>query len=114
MKPSLPDPASGMELSPARVAELLPEIVRGGITLIDCREEDEWRINRLPGARLIPLAVLGASPLPPAVPVIVYCHHGMRSLRATARLRERGIDAWSMSGGIDRWSAEIDPAVPVY
>jgi hypothetical protein len=39
----------------------------------------------------------------------------MRSLRATHPWRARGHDqGWSMSGGIHRWSEEIDPAVPIY
>jgi rhodanese-related sulfurtransferase len=38
----------------------------------------------------------------------------MRSLRAAGYWRQRGVEAWSMSGGIHLWSVEIDPAVPVY
>lgn len=109
----LPDPADGMELSPVRVQELLPAIAREEITLLDCREEEEWRYNRLPGARWAPLSRF-AEQTPPAGPVIVYCHHGMRSLRAAEWLRARGCHAWSMSGGIEEWSLAIDPAVPRY
>ena len=47
--------------------------------------------------------------------VVVYCHHGMRSMQATQFLRARGHQyVFSMAGGIDAWSAEIDPAVPRY
>jgi adenylyltransferase/sulfurtransferase len=47
--------------------------------------------------------------------IVFFCHHGMRSLDAAAWLRSQGVDgARSMSGGIDRWSAEIDPNVPRY
>lgn len=114
MSDLLPDPEAGMEISPARVCELLPAIARGEIALIDCREDDEWRFNRIEGARLVPLSGFGAAPLP-EIPAIIYCHHGMRSLRATHHWRSRGHDqVWSMSGGIDRWSAEVDPSVPVY
>lgn len=114
MNALLPDPAVGMEIPPSRVAELLPAIRRGEITLIDCREDDEWRFNRIEGARLVPLSGFSAASLPEG-PVIIYCHHGMRSLRATNYWRSRGnAQVWSMSGGIDRWSAEIDSSVPVY
>lgn len=114
MSDLLPDPEAGMEISPARVCELLPAIARGEIALIDCREDDEWRFNRIEGARLVPLSGFGAAALP-EIPAIIYCHHGMRSLRATHHWRSRGHDqVWSMSGGIDRWSAEVDPSVPVY
>jgi rhodanese-related sulfurtransferase len=113
MSISLPDPDAGMELTPARVAELLPAVLRGEIALIDCREDDEWRFNRIEGARLVPLSRF-AEAAPPELPAIVYCHHGMRSLRAAGYWRQRGVNAWSMNGGIDRWSAEIDPSVPTY
>ena len=48
-------------------------------------------------------------------PLIVFCHHGMRSLQVTQWLRRQGLEeCMSMAGGIDRWSLEIDPAVPRY
>ncbi len=47
--------------------------------------------------------------------VILFCHHGVRSLDAAAWLRSQGVEgARSMTGGIDRWSTEIDPLVPRY
>ena len=47
--------------------------------------------------------------------VICFCHHGMRSLDVANWLRAQGVkSAKSMSGGIDRWSVEIDPKVPRY
>ena len=47
--------------------------------------------------------------------IVVHCHHGMRSLRVTQWLREKGFVAvTSMRGGIDAWGADVDPAVPRY
>jgi rhodanese-related sulfurtransferase len=47
--------------------------------------------------------------------LVVYCHHGARSLQVAHWLREQGIQACqSMMGGIDRWSLEVDPTVPRY
>ncbi len=47
--------------------------------------------------------------------VVVYCHHGVRSLNTVAWLRRQGIEnAVSLAGGIDRWSMEVDPGVPRY
>lgn len=114
MTTGLPDPETTLELLPAEVSDLLPAIRRGEIELIDCREDEEWRFNRIEGARLVPLTRFGEAAVPDK-PAIIYCHHGMRSLRATRYWRSRGNGSvWSMAGGIDRWSAEIDPAVPVY
>ena len=48
-------------------------------------------------------------------PIVVHCHHGVRSLRVTHWLRERGFPAvTSMQGGIDAWSTDVDPNVPKY
>ena len=94
------------------------------LRLIDCREDDEFAFNRIEGAELIPLsrfAEEAAAKLPPtadvpdAAPVVIYCHHGMRSLQATHFLRRHGVEkCWSLAGGIEAWSQEIDPAVPRY
>ena len=47
--------------------------------------------------------------------IIVYCHHGVRSLKVTSLLRQHGFgSAVSMAGGIDRWSVEVDATVPRY
>ncbi|BCX50148.1 hypothetical protein HAHE_40560 [Haloferula helveola] len=112
------DPAQGIELTVEQVSELAPKIESGTWRLIDCREADEWAINRLPNARHIALSDFrpGAeAAAADGIPCIVYCHHGMRSLRAAAFLRSLGLDqAWSMSGGIDLWSDRIDPQVPKY
>jgi rhodanese-related sulfurtransferase len=48
-------------------------------------------------------------------PVVVHCHHGVRSLRVAHWLRERGFSgARSMRGGIDAWSLEVDASIPRY
>ena len=99
----LPDPEAGMELTPAQVAELLPGVQSGEIALIDCREEDEWRFNRIEGARLVPLSRF-VEAAPPDIPTIVYCHHGMRSLRAASYWRQRGVEAWSITR-VASWSS---------
>ncbi len=46
--------------------------------------------------------------------IVPFCHHGQRSARATEILRGHGYRAVNLAGGIDRWSAEVDPAVPRY
>jgi rhodanese-related sulfurtransferase len=53
---------------------------------------------------------------PPAgATVVVYCHHGVRSLTGAFLLQRAGVGpVASLAGGIDAWSREIDPAVPRY
>lgn len=85
--------------------------------LVDVREADELAICRIPGALHIPLGELPArmAEIPADRPVLIHCHHGGRSLRATQFLRAQGRSAVSnVKGGIDAWSRLIDPAVPRY
>jgi len=104
-----------IQISPKIVSE---RITRGDkLLLVDVREPWEYDLCRLPGAKLIPLGTLPAnlSTLLDAEDVICYCHHGVRSLDAAVWLRQQGVEsAKSMAGGIERWSAEVDPNVPRY
>lgn len=86
-------------------------LARGQATLIDCRYEMEFEDSRIPGARLVPLATLrqaGAFALDPDATHIVYCRSGRRSSAAAFLLRERGIRALSLRGGIKDWPFELD------
>lgn len=98
--------------------ELNQRLERGEkLLLVDVREPWEYKICRLEGARLIPMASLAANLglFEEADAVVLYCHHGIRSLDAAAWLRAQGVEgARSLSGGIERWAAEIDPRVPRY
>jgi rhodanese-related sulfurtransferase len=92
---------------------------QGEFVLIDCREFDEHAIARIAGSRLVPMSQLearvGELTAHCDAAIAVHCHHGGRSLRVARWLREQGFaKAQSMAGGIDRWSIEIDPAVPRY
>ncbi|HWA99309.1 MAG TPA: rhodanese-like domain-containing protein [Pirellulales bacterium] len=87
--------------------------------LLDCREHDEFATAHIEGATLVPMSELMVrrDELDSAKDkdLVVYCHHGGRSLKVASWLRQNGFDrAVSMSGGIDRWSQTIDPAVPRY
>lgn len=109
------DSLRDIEVAPREVHELL---ARGdAFLLVDVREPWEHDVARIEGAVLIPLRQIPASlnRLSPAREVILFCHHGVRSLDAAAWLRAQGVEgARSMSGGIDRWATEIDPRMPRY
>jgi len=104
-----------MEIEPQALAEMMNANEKKPF-LIDCREPWEHEIARIEGATLIPMRQVPQSLdlIPENATVVVYCHHGMRSLNVTGWLRQRGIEAQSLRGGIDCWSLEIDPAVPRY
>jgi rhodanese-related sulfurtransferase len=107
------------ECSPRQVLAMLQN-AESGLVLVDCRTDAEWDQARIEGAVLIPLQEMHERvdelrPYDDGRPLVVYCHHGRRSLRAAAILREAGMTgALSMAGGIDRWSLEIDSSVPRY
>jgi len=85
--------------------------------LVDVRTQREWEICRLQGAQLLPLAELANrwQELDSEREIVVYCHHGHRSARAVDFLRRVGLErARNLTGGIDAWSQEIDPSVPLY
>lgn len=108
-----------LEISVQETSELLSAAGGKSVRLIDCREPDEWDICHIAGAELMPLTRFGeeadAKLHDPGERLIIYCHHGMRSLRAASWLRQKGFDnAQSMAGGIAAWSDYVDPEMPRY
>jgi adenylyltransferase/sulfurtransferase len=86
-------------------------------TVIDVREPAEWNIARIPGARLLPLGGLlsSAAELDRDADIVVYCHHGARSEAAAGAMLAMGFrHVRNLTGGIDRWSREVDAEVPRY
>jgi len=103
------------ELAPRDLAARLQQ--RDNVELIDVREPYEWRIGRIDGAQLMSLGdIYGwAAKLDPSREIVLYCHHGQRSRAAADFLCAQGFTRISnLTGGIDRWSAEVDPSVPRY
>jgi rhodanese-related sulfurtransferase len=106
-----------LEISPAELGAKLRS--ENPPHLLDVRETDENQFAALPNSTLIPLGEL-----PWRLEeiehwkdrdVVVYCHHGMRSLQAISQMRQAGfVRLKNLAGGIDRWSLEVDPALPRY
>jgi len=101
------------------VTDVKTRLDRGdSVVLLDVREPWETATSSIDGAVCIPMGELPAranNELDPDSEIVVFCHLGMRSLNVTAWLREQGYDhVQSMAGGIDRWTREIDPKVPLY
>lgn len=110
------------EITPRDARTLLQQPEPTRPVLLDCRRDEEFAFNRIAGAVHIPMAQIEArlDELDELTsnrtrPVIVQCHHGVRSLRVTATLRAHGYtNVRSMAGGIDLWSMDVDPTVPRY
>ncbi len=106
------------EIAPAEVKLLLDAGAK--LALVDVREPMEFQIARIAGAELIPMADIPAAlphleSLADDAKLVVFCHHGVRSLGVVNWLRSQGVeDCASMAGGIDRWSLEVDPSIPRY
>ncbi len=84
--------------------------------LLDVRFEEERALCDL-GGTLIPLPELERRwrEIPGGEgPLVVYCHHGVRSLHACRFLEAMGVEADNLEGGIDAWSLSVDPSVPRY
>ena len=75
--------------------------------LLDVREPAEFEAGHAPGAVLVPLGSLpdGLTQVPTDRTVLCICRSGGRSAHATAFLREQGIDAVNLEGGMQAWSA---------
>lgn len=106
--------------------ELSPQEVRSRfgdgdqLVWIDVREPEEFAIARIEGAELLPMGSIPAeiqrlARLADQASLVILCHHGLRSLQVVSWLRQQRIEnCYSLAGGIDRWSREIDPSVPRY
>jgi rhodanese-related sulfurtransferase len=89
------------------------------VYLVDVRQPWEHQTAALPDSQLVPLNELRARAAEIRPPwgalVVVYCHHGVRSLTAAAVLEGLGRrDVVSLAGGIDAWARQVDPTVPRY
>ena len=104
------------EITAPEVAQLRTADVP--FTLLDVREPWEVETAAISGSVNIPMGELPSranNELSPDGQIVVLCHHGMRSLSVTEWLRQQGFaSAQSLAGGINQWSREVDPAVPIY
>lgn len=85
--------------------------------LLDVREAWEYQLVHIDGAVSIPLGELPrrVRELSPVDEIVVYCHHGMRSLDAAYLLQQLGFKSvLSVAGGIDRWANEVDHELQHY
>lgn len=100
-----------MDVTPDEVAELQR---RGGVQLVDVREDHEWDAGRIPGARHVGLSELTAeaSSISRDAPVVFICRVGGRSTMAAQAFRRAGYDAYSLDGGMLAWASRGLPMEP--
>jgi rhodanese-related sulfurtransferase len=103
------------EISPAELKQKLEAGER--LNVLDVRETWERQTAAIEPSSHMPMGDVPArvQELDPDEHIVVYCHHGVRSMNVTAWLRQQGFESvQSLRGGIDRWSREIDSRVPLY
>ena len=85
--------------------------------LLDVRNDEETAICALPDSIHIPMNLipLRSNELPDGLPIVVYCHHGIRSLHTAMYLADAGFETlYNLQGGIDAWAAQIDENMARY
>jgi rhodanese-related sulfurtransferase len=104
-----------MQIEPRELAD---RIASGeSIYLLDVRTREEWETVKLPGSHLftqeLMQEILGNGSKTNLF--VIYDHTGARSMDAAAYFQGHGFEnVKSLRGGIDAWSAEVDPKLPRY
>ncbi|MBD2305178.1 rhodanese-related sulfurtransferase [Chroococcidiopsis sp. FACHB-1243] len=109
------------QISVEELAQMLSSDAREQLQLIDVREPDEVAIAYIDGFEVLPLSQFAdwADSIPtrfdPQAKTIVMCHHGIRSAQMCQWLSRQGFtNLRNLAGGIDAYSAAIDPSIPRY
>lgn len=85
--------------------------------LLDVREDWEFAIGHIDGAINLPMQQVPQrmSEIGRDAETVVICHHGARSEQVARFLEAQGFpELTNLTGGIDAWSRDVDPAVPTY
>ena len=115
------DAAADSTISVVQLEHMLKEREEGirDFVLIDVREPNEYDINRIPGAVLIPkgdfLNGSALEKLPSDKQIVMHCKTGVRSAETLAIVKGAGYaDAVHVGGGVVAWVNQIDPSQPSY
>ena len=104
-------------ITPTELAEKLNQ--KHPLFLLDVRESNEVAICHLENSIHIPMNLipLYLDKIPDEIDIILYCHHGVRSLNVANYLAENGFDTdylYNLSGGIDAWALTVDTQMTRY
>jgi sulfur-carrier protein adenylyltransferase/sulfurtransferase len=114
-------PADAPNAGPQKMSprDLADRLARGeSIYLLDVRERAEYDVCHLDGAVLMPLDVIpnNYKRIPTDQPVVIYCHHGIRSANVAAYLfaQTGRANLYNLDGGIHAWARDVEPDMAVY
>ena len=107
-----------MELSPQQIQQRIAAGEK--FCIIDVREQWEFQAAAIAGSNLVPMGsvptrIQELEAQADISPLLIICHHGVRSLNVVQWLRQQGLEnCTSLTGGIDQWSRDVDSTVPRY
>ena len=104
-----------MQIEPRELADRLAAGEQ--VQLLDIRTREEFDAVKLPNAQLFTQELMqkGLSEFSLEKLLVIYDHKGERSMDAAAYFQGHGFEnIKSLRGGIDAWSAEVDPKLPRY
>lgn len=85
--------------------------------LLDVREPWEYELCHLVDSMHLPMQMVPArlDELDPEADIVVICHHGIRSLQVGNFLERQGFSSiYNLTGGVDAWARDVDPAMRKY
>jgi rhodanese-related sulfurtransferase len=105
------------QMTAPELAEWLADGGRPQPVLLDVREQWEYQTCHIKDALLIPMNTIPArqQELDPDAPIVCICHHGARSFQVAAFLERQGFsNVTNLTGGVDAWARQVDPAMATY
>ena len=105
------------QMTAPELAAWLADSGRPQPVLLDVREQWEYQTCHIDDALLVPMNTIPArqQELDPDAPVVCICHHGARSFQVAAFLERQGFsNVTNLTGGIDAWARQVDPAMATY
>ena len=105
------------EITARALADWLNDASRPAPHLLDVREEWEYAHCHLANSQLMPMHTvpLHMNSLPDDAPLVVICHHGVRSFHVARFLEHNGFsNVINLTGGVDAWAKEVDPKMATY
>ncbi len=93
--------------TPSISVSQLQEKLRSTVHLLDVRSSAEYRGGHILQAENLPLERVERFSAKTTEPIYVICQSGMRSKKAVAILRKKGIDAVNVRGGMNAWQGPV-------
>ena len=105
------------QIGARELQQWLQDTGRASPLLLDVREPWEYQLCHIANARLVPMHSVPdeLDTLDKHAPIVVICHHGVRSMQVARFLEHAGFDQlYNLQGGVDDWAQLVDTSMPTY